>query len=95
MNISFDNRGFLQSDKPIEIKLSEIEQYFVEDFPFETSRRYLWAEMTRFLEDFSNIITQDYDCWIDGSFVTKKWSPQDIDIVIGLGSYWVSSCAAK
>ncbi len=72
MDISFDNRGFLQPAELIEMNLNEIEQYFITGFPTETSRRYLWTELLRFLDDFSNLITQDYDCWIDGSFISKK-----------------------
>ena len=82
MQLTFDTRGYLQSEKPIEISLLEIEQIFVSDFPLDTPRRYLLNELKRYLHDFSKVISEDFSCWIDGSFISKKWYPRDIDIVI-------------
>lgn len=36
------------------------------------------------IADFSEQITSNFTVWIDGSFVTKKVNPNDIDLVIFL-----------
>jgi len=77
----FDARGNLKPYKPILSSVDEMIKYFVNDIESETRKT-----------NFENYIRYSADLrkhtggvslkqWIDGSFVTLKANPKDIDIV--------------
>jgi hypothetical protein len=78
--ITFDERGHLT--KPFELNMSQFKELFVDKWSHGTSTRHAIFEVFEtYLADFRTMITPDFDMWIDGSFVTQKTNPQDIDFV--------------
>ncbi len=75
--ITFDSKGNLQSGKPIDINLDELEQYFV----FNLYRRQQFEQYLNYLGELKTIIAVPFEQWVDGSFATLKEKPNDIDVV--------------
>ena len=81
MNIEFDSRGNLKPYGKINLTLEKLKQYFVSDFPASTSRERIFDSYQSFIESFRHEITTDFVQWINGSFVTRKSNPEDVDFV--------------
>jgi hypothetical protein len=78
--ITFDERGHLL--EPIELNLTEFKEIFVDEWQDKTSTRpNIFATFEQYLTDFKALITPDFHMWINGSFVTQKSHPRDIDFV--------------
>lgn len=54
----------------------------LESFAWNEHRRLLLAELQSFISDVKNLISADTKIWVDGSFVTNKILPNDIDLVL-------------
>jgi Family of unknown function (DUF6932) len=80
-NLTFDENGYLQPYKPIEADLNIFKKYFVDAFPNSERRRLLFDNYLRFLYRFKDEVFPLFEQWINGSFVTQKENPKDIDIV--------------
>lgn len=77
----FSRSGLLTPNKPIKATVLEMEQEFVINVPC-VERNKLFNSYLHYSNDLKslckgNILRQ----WLDGSFVTKKLRPNDIDIV--------------
>lgn len=82
MQINFDTRGNLNPYEKIELSLERFKKHFVDDFANEHKRRLeIFENYVDFLDGFKQEVTQSFIQWIDGSFVTKKLNPRDIDFV--------------
>lgn len=82
MEINFDSRGNLKPYKRIEVSLESFRKCFVDDFVDDNQRRMeIFENYLNFLQEFKQEVTEDFIQWIDGSFVTKKTAPRDIDFV--------------
>lgn len=79
--LQHDTDGYLMPVGKIPCSISIIEAELVEAFPQSTTRYRLWVQYLRFIERFRTYITRHFIQWIDGSFVTKKENPKDIDLV--------------
>lgn len=79
--IEFDENGFLKPYDIIETDLATIEKIFVEDVPLSSTRKAIFESYLSYNEELRKIIPAGFMQWIDGSFVTKKRNPKDIDIV--------------
>ena len=78
--LEFDKRGYLQPSEAIELVLSDFKDTFV----VNTRREHLFDAYLNFMEVLkSNHVNYLYQ-WINGSFVSKKLYPKDIDLVIFL-----------
>lgn len=82
MEVKFNVRGHLMPYKRVHLTLSQFERIFVEEYGNESKRAKLFENFKAFTTDFSAEISQDYICWINGSFVSRKSNPKDIDFVI-------------
>jgi hypothetical protein len=80
-NLAFTTDGFLSPFEKITIDISTFKNVFVDDFPNSTTRKAIFDNYLRYLDDFSKEITPNFTQWIDGSFVTLKENPRDIDFV--------------
>ena len=80
-NLIFDEHGYLVPSEKITIDLATLEQVFVKDFPNSTTRKDLFDNYLRYIDAFAKEITPHFTQWINGSFVTKKEDPKDIDFV--------------
>ncbi|MEZ4885724.1 MAG: hypothetical protein R3E32_13405 [Chitinophagales bacterium] len=62
-------------------------EYLVEKIRSSTTRKLLFESYLDFITQFSEQITPNFTVWIDGSFVTLKRNPNDIDIVVFLEGF--------
>ncbi|MDX2305414.1 MAG: hypothetical protein NW226_21565 [Microscillaceae bacterium] len=81
IELHFDEQGFLMPYQAIEADLETLEYYFVTQFPNSKTRRRLFVNYLRYNERFRSRVTKRFVQWIDGSFVTQKQNPKDIDMV--------------
>lgn len=82
MKVEFDEYGYLRPYEAIKLDLETFQDIFVVDFQNSNTREKLFMNYHSFLETFKQeVLEVDFVQWIDGSFVTKKQHPQDIDIV--------------
>ncbi len=81
MQFHFDSNGNLTPYSKITTDLATFEKVFVTDFENSTTRKTLFDNYLRYLEAFSKEITPNFTQWINGSFVTLKENPKDIDFV--------------
>ena len=81
MELTFDIRGNLHPYQKTKLSLNQFETFFVKSFREDSSRIELFANYLRFLDDFKKDITTDFIQWIDGSFISNKLNPNDIDFV--------------
>jgi hypothetical protein len=78
MNLQFDSRGNLKQQSPIQIEI----EVFEEEFVFNEERKLLFDNYVKYNNYLKEILGKvDFYQWIDGSYVTKKTIPKDIDIV--------------
>jgi hypothetical protein len=75
--LQFDDFGLLN---PNEIIISNLEE-FRNTFVFNQQRTALFDTYLDFLEDVKKLDLGSFFQWIDGSFVTRKPFPKDIDLV--------------
>ena len=75
--IEFDKHGFLTPYEPIQSDFETLEKYFL----FNQQRTNLYLELLTLLKDFKEKEISILKIWINGSFISKKTLPNDIDIV--------------
>ena len=66
-----------------DISLGELDSLFLKPFGINPIRKRLLANLRRYLTKLQKIGIP-FEVWIDGSFVTNKPEPNDIDLVIGV-----------
>lgn len=81
MNFSFDIRGNLKPYEIIETSIETFENTFVLPYDEESSRKILFTKYKRYTSELRKLLTKDFFQWIDGSFVTTKQKPNDIDVI--------------
>lgn len=81
MNLEFDKNGFLIPYTKIACNLETLEHIFVENFPKSETRRILFNNYLRYIHDFKGRITRNFTQWVNGSFISQKQNPKDIDFV--------------
>ena len=79
--LQFDNNGRLYPYEIIETDSETIEKVFVEEIAFSTSRRTIFENLKEYNQLLKEIIGSDCKQWIDGSFVTLKRNPKDVDVI--------------
>lgn len=78
--MDFNSDGVIQPGFH-ELSIKEVHSSFVENFPNSQSRRNIFKSFLSFIEKIS-IGYAPTEIWIDGSFVTSKVNPNDIDILL-------------
>jgi len=81
MEFKFDSKGHLTPYKRINLRIEDFEEYFINEFPLASTRKAIFQSYLKFINDFEEEITSEFTQWIDGSFVTQKENPRDIDFV--------------
>ena len=79
--IQFDNLGNLESGFHI-LDMEDLEHYFVDAFPKSKSRKRLFDNLIRYIYRFSDEVFPFFKMWIDGSFITNKTNPKDVDFAV-------------
>ncbi len=77
LNMQFDENGYLQPYKITEIDIYTFEKIFV----FNDDRRRLFDEYLNYIILLKQFELGNFFQWIDGSFISTKSKPNDIDIV--------------
>lgn len=86
MELNFDLRGNLQPYEKVKLSLEEFKGFFVDQFSGNSQREQVFDSYLNFVHDFSAQVSTQFTHrvagrWIDGSFVTTKEYPNDIDFV--------------
>lgn len=81
IELSFDIRGNLKPYQKIEIDIEAFKTYFLYSFENSFTRQVIMENYEQYLSDFQREVTPDFVQWIDGSFVSNKNNPKDIDFV--------------
>jgi len=81
MTLTFTDAGLLTPAEGIETNLEAIGEYFVKTFPQSQTRGRLFENYRRYLGRFQEEVFPWFEMWVDGSFVTLKENPKDIDVV--------------
>lgn len=61
--------------------MDTLEAYFVTAFPNSTTRKRLFENYLRYIYRFQDEVFPIFEQWVNGSFVTQKENPNDIDLV--------------
>ncbi len=80
-SIEFDSEGYIYPYKAIECDLLILEKVFVDGFPEAKRRRWLFENYLEYIHAFQEQVCDDFEQWIDGSFVSHKAAPNDIDLI--------------
>ncbi len=78
---TFDEHGYLKPRNKIHMTFEEFQRIFVEAFGNDSTRLAIFENYQKFIEDFQKTVTPNFIQWVNGSFVTQKPSPNDIDFV--------------
>jgi hypothetical protein len=76
--MKFDSNGFLTPYQPILINLLDFELIFVQN----ESRKIIFQQYLNLMEDIKSIGLNTFEHWLNGSFVSKKGKPNDLDILM-------------
>jgi hypothetical protein len=79
--LEFDIQGNLKPYDIIYTDWSTFKTEFVDAFPRSDTRQVIFRNFSEYVEGLMPIIGTGFHQWIDGSFVTKKLNPRDIDVV--------------
>ncbi len=75
---SFDQYGYLTPYEVIPVEMPVFERIFV----FDGHREMLYKQLINLVLDFKKLDIGSFYIWVDGSFVTTKRVPGDIDLVV-------------
>lgn len=65
------------------MNIAELQKLVVEQFSYSTSRVELWKNFSELLDTLARL-KLPCDIWVDGSFLTKKINPKDVDFLVEL-----------
>ena len=77
----FDEWGYITPPEPHDLTLEDFERIFVID----AERERLFRRLLDLVADVKGLGAMGFYLWIDGSFVTKKRVPRDMDVVVFFG----------
>ena len=82
MECSFDIRGYLKPAGKNKISEEDFLENFIHPFEEGSSRKELYDGFVRYNSGLKSLLSdQKYFQWIDGSFISTKVNPRDIDLV--------------
>ncbi len=88
----FDANGFLKPATFIELDLETFKRTFVADFPASKTRKMIFTNYLAYMEQMQVTVGKNgFYQWLDGSFVTQKENPNDLDIVTFLDTQIIAS----
>lgn len=82
--LGFDVRGNLLPADLIEIAFEELEKIFVEGERESVTRKELFEHYREYLIRLSELLEYPFFQWLDGSFISRKMNPRDIDLISGI-----------
>lgn len=81
MELEFDIHGHLKPYNKAIIGSQEFKTFFVDAFDENSTRHEIFENYEKYTRDFSEKITSNFTQLINGSFVSNKKNPNDIDLV--------------
>ncbi len=85
MYMDYDIQGNLLPPGQIEINDVEFRLSFVDAYPKSVNRPMIYQGYLQYKSTIENTVTVDFEQWINGSWVSNKPNPNDIDLVILVG----------
>lgn len=85
--MTFNEHGLLVPAEGISTTIDELYNAFVHPFALSETREHLFGEWIKYNRMLRHEIGTKYTQWIDGSFVTQKLNPKDIDVVSFIPTY--------
>ena len=82
--LEFDERGNLVTGKIYEIDLTEFSSVLTTSLDEYSNRLELFNRFVEYLSELTPNIKHGFYVWVNGSFVSKKPNPEDIDFVVFL-----------
>ena len=79
--MEFDLIGHLSPYTVIPSTFETFEEMLVQSFPTNSTRHVILEGYKQYLTCLKNVLNCPFYQWVDGSFVTDKLNPNDIDIV--------------
>jgi hypothetical protein len=76
--MEFDNKGNLVPYKVLTSNLNEI----VNEFCFTEQRTLLYQNFVALIAELQTLLGIGFEVWVNGSFISKKPVPNDIDLVV-------------
>ncbi|WP_079515530.1 DUF6932 family protein [Rossellomorea marisflavi] len=64
-----------------EYNVEDFKKQFVEDFTESSSRERIYKDFCIWIEELNRVLPPAY-MWLDGSYVTEKPNPNDMDIIV-------------
>jgi len=93
--IKLNAKGFLTPSEPIPCSLSDLKAFFVDRFESDT-RQGNFDNYIRYSTALKALLGGiEIRQWINGSFVTKKTNPKDIDVVSFVSHLSIKSLGTK
>lgn len=83
----FNEYGYLFPYEGQQIDLPTFQKQFVNELPASRTRATLYQGWIKYNELLRNQIGESFEQWINGSFITGKLNPNDIDIVSFIPSH--------
>lgn len=87
MMLTFNEHGLLTPAEEIFSTPAELYDTFVRSFAASQTRERLFQQWINYNRMLRQEIGEGFTQWVDGSFVTQKLNPKDIDIVSFIPSY--------
>jgi len=78
----FRYKGNLKPYDKIHLSEGDFREIFVDSFNKDSCRYEIFRNFSSYNQDFKKFISKDFKLWVNGSFVTKKVNPTDIDFLI-------------
>ena len=82
--LRFDIRGNLTPYELVEVPVAVFRETFVDSFEENSTRHGLWANFERYLAELRAQVGEPVRVWVNGSFITIRHDPDDMDIVVFL-----------
>jgi hypothetical protein len=80
--MEFDEYGHLFPYQIIETDIITFQEMFVINFNASNSRFQLFHKFNLYIEELKQLLQGSFYLWIDGSFITQKPNPKDIDLLV-------------
>ena len=80
MLISFDERGNIYPYQKVELAIDSCFDAFVSNIPLSRTRGVLFDNLLRYRAELFQKANCSFLQWLNGSFVTQKLNPNDIDL---------------
>jgi len=78
--VTFDNFGNLYPHNIISCNLKKCNELFVYEFPNSNTRLALFESYIAYRKAIFSVVGQPFKQWVNGSFITQKQNPNDIDL---------------